>query len=314
MLAALLLLTLKADVWLQPGAAHPGDLVLITVDALTHAPTGRLGNEELTFLPAADHAHGVWQALVGLKVDQKPGVLALELSGRDEHGALHLGGTLDVLQPAFRHRELTVGAKFTSPSKKDQQHSARDQVAFNEAFDRDFEPFAFTHDFVWPRPPDLTAPFGDIRVLNGRKQSQHFGIDLDSEVGDPIWAANDGTVVMARDCFASGNTVLIHHGARLFTAYFHLSKFEVKQGQVVKAGQRIGLVGKTGRVTGPHLHWGVKIDGRWANPTSLLSMAFVAPPAAPVVAAPDLESMPPTVPDAGISDPSTSPDASRGTP
>jgi murein DD-endopeptidase MepM/ murein hydrolase activator NlpD len=254
----------------------------------------------------------VWQALVGLKVDQRAGVLPLELTGRDERGPLHLGGTLEVLRPAFRHRELTVGAKFTSPSKKDQQHSARDQVAFTEAFDRDFEPFAFSHDFVWPRPPDLTAPFGDIRLLNGKKQSQHFGIDLDSEVGDPIWAANDGTVVMARDCFASGNTVLIHHGARLFTAYFHLSKFEVTQGQVVKAGQRIGLVGKTGRVTGPHLHWGVKIDGRWANPTSLLGLAFVEPP--PALVAPPLEAEALSAADAGVSDQSTSPDASRGTP
>jgi murein DD-endopeptidase MepM/ murein hydrolase activator NlpD len=306
-LAPLLLLTLSADVWLQPGTARPGDLVLVTVSGLSAAPSGKLGTDELTFLAAPGKPAGRYEALAGLKVDQKSGVLTLELTGRDEQGPVHLTGTLDVLAPAFRHRELTVGTKFTSPSKKDQQRSAKDQVAFTEAFDRDFEPFTFSGDFAWPRPPDLTAPFGDIRLLNGKKQSQHFGIDLDSDIGDPIWAANDGTVVMARDCFASGNTVLIHHGARLFTAYFHLSKFEVKQGQVVTRGQRIGLVGKTGRVTGPHLHWGVKIDGRWANPVSLLALRF--DPTTPLVVAPT-----PEVPDAGPTDQSTSPDASRGMP
>ena len=82
--------------------------------------------------------------------------------------------------------------------------------------------------------------------------------------------------------------MLLHHGARTFTSYFHLSKFEVKQGDVVKRGQLLGLVGKTGRVTGPHLHFGVKIDGRWANPESLLALDFgLAPPAAPVLSAPE---------------------------
>ena len=94
----------------------------------------------------------------------------------------------------------------------------------------------------------------------------------------PDYAANDGEVVMVRDCFASGNTVLVHHGGRLFTAYFHMSKFEVKEGQKVKRGELLGLVGKTGRVTGPHLHFGVKLDGRWVNAESLLRLSMKPSP------------------------------------
>ncbi len=272
-LALALHLVLAAEVSLQPGAAAPGDFVLITVLGVANAPAGRLGADELTFLPAAQGPG--FEALTAVHVDQKPGLLTLEVGGQDDLGrAVRLEGQLEVSPPTFRHRDLTVSPRFMNLSKRDRQRSAKDQAAFDAAFDRDYEPLRFSDDFAWPRPMVLTAPFGDIRLINGKKKSQHFGLDLDGETGDPIYATNDGEVVLARDCFASGNTVLLHHGARLFTAYFHLSKFEVKTGDRVRKGQLLGLVGKTGRVTGPHLHWGAKIDGRWANAASLVSLRF----------------------------------------
>jgi murein DD-endopeptidase MepM/ murein hydrolase activator NlpD len=259
-----------AEVRVQPGAARPGDPVLITVTGVAEAPSGRLGAGALTFLPF----HAGYQALAGLPVDQAAGVLPLELVVVDEEGQRAVSGSLEVLPADFRKRKLSVSKRFTSLSKKDRARSARDAEAFAEAFDRDFEPWRFAGDFAWPRPAEVTAPFGDVRLLNGKKTSQHFGVDLDGPTGAPVYAANDGEVVLVRDCFASGKTVLLHHGGRLFTAYFHLSKFEVKPGDVVKRGQRLGLVGKTGRVTGPHLHWGVKLDGRWVNGETLLALDF----------------------------------------
>lgn len=262
-----------AEVRVQPGAARPGDPVLITVSGVSEAPSGRLGADELTFLPF----HTGFAALIGLPVEQPEGVLPLELVVVDDGGQRAVHGSLDVLPAAFRKRKLSVSKRFTSLSKKDRARSAQDTRAFAEAFDRDYEPWRFTGGFAWPRPAEVTAPFGDIRLLNGKKKSQHFGMDLDGRTGAPIYAANDGEVVMARDCFASGNTVLLHHGGRLFTAYFHLSKFEVQDGERVKKGQLLGLVGKTGRVTGPHLHWGVKLDGRWVNGEALLGLDFDEP-------------------------------------
>jgi murein DD-endopeptidase MepM/ murein hydrolase activator NlpD len=262
---------------LQPGTARPGDPVLITVTGVKEAPTGRLGAEELTFLPF----RAGYQAMVGLSVETAPGIIPIDLVVEDEAGRRALHASLDVLPPSFRRRQFTLPKRFTSPSKQDRARAAQDTKAFAEAFDRDFEPWLFSGDFTWPRVAEVTAPFGDIRTLNGKKKSQHFGIDLDGEIGDPVYAANDGEVVLVRDCFSSGNTVLVHHGGRLFTAYFHLSRFSVKNGEVVKKGQLIGLVGKTGRVTGPHLHWGVKLDGRWVDGESLLKFQFDEPPAAP---------------------------------
>ena len=270
-----LLLVLGADISLQPGTARPGDAVLVTVRQAQHAPTGSIGSWELTFLPVGG---GGFQALLPLSVDAKPGEYELSVVvGKGREREL-MTGTLDIAVNTFRKSELTVSKKFTSPSKKDQQRSAADQKAFDHAFDLDFEDWRFAQNFDWPRPPVVTAPFGDRRMFNGKQKSQHFGLDLDGEIGDPIYAANSGEVVLVRDCFGSGNTVLLHHGGRLFTAYFHLSKFEISQGAKVTRGQLLGRVGKTGRVTGPHLHFGVKVDGKWVNPESLLSLDFTLIP------------------------------------
>lgn len=260
-----------ASVHLQPGVARPGDAVLVTVLGVTRQPSGTLGPQTLDFLPIADG----FQALVALSVEASLGTRSLEVQLVPDGGVeTTIIGELEIVDPDWPKRELKVAKKFTSPSRAEQLRSARDTKAFNEAFDVELEPWLFSEDFRWPRPIEITAPFGDLRLMNGKKKSQHFGMDLDGSTGDPITAANAGEVVMVRDCFASGNTVLIHHGGRLFTAYFHLSKFEVKEGDRVKPGQLIGRVGKTGRVTGPHLHFGVKLDGRWVDPASLLSLKF----------------------------------------
>ena len=189
-------------------------------------------------------------AIVGLSVEKKPGPIPFEITGKTEGGKEHVGGELDVRKPDFRRRQLTVSKRFTNPSKAERKRSAEDQKAFDETFDRDFEPWTFKGPFAWPRQDEVSAPFGDLRLFNGKKKSQHFGADINGETGDPIYASNDGEVVMVRDCFGSGGTVLIDHGGRLFTSYFHMSAFDVKPGQRVVRGQLLGKVGSSGRVTG----------------------------------------------------------------
>lgn len=273
MVLALLITVLGAELLLEPGAARPGDTVVITVSGASGVPTGRLGLDELTFLPVGTG----YRALVGLRVEQRPGLLTLEVTTGDEGTRTRIDGQLQVLPASFRRRALSVSRRFTSPSRAQRQRSQADAAAFSQAFDRDFEPFLSSGPFDWPLRTELTALFGDVRVLNGRKRSQHFGVDLDGAVGDPVAAAHDGEVVLVRDCFASGQTVLVHHGARLFTAYFHLSRLDVQVGQRVRQGQQVGLVGKSGRVTGPHLHFGAHLDGRWVNPAQLLGLRFAPP-------------------------------------
>lgn len=269
---AALILASTASVRIQPGTAKPGDAVLITVSGADpqHEPQGRLGGFDLDFLPYA----GGWQALIGLPVETKDGSLELSVRLVANAQELDVQGTLEVVPPQFRTSELKVSKKFVSPSKAQREWSKRDQAAFDAAFGQERTERLFTENFDWPRNDVVTAPFGDLRMFNGKKKSQHFGVDLNGGIGDEAFASNDGKVVMQRECFGSGNTVILFHGLGLYTAYFHLSRFDVKAGQLVKKGQRLGLIGKTGRVTGPHLHWGAKISGRWVDARSVLSLDF----------------------------------------
>ncbi len=252
------------EVRLQPGTVHPGDAVSVVVTGVEERPQGAIGDDTLIFW----RERSAWRAIVGLPVELTEGALAVSVTA----GAEKIDASLDVLTANFRRREISVSKRFTSPTKKEKERSKADQLAFDEAFAQEPIDWLFTDSFVWPRNSEITAPFGDLRLVNKKKKSQHFGVDLDGKTGDPVSSSNAGVVVMVRDCFSTGNTLIVHHGGQLFTAYFHLSKIEVSLGQDVKRGQRLGRVGKTGKVTGPHLHWGVKIGDRWTNPQSLISI------------------------------------------
>ncbi|WP_224367187.1 M23 family metallopeptidase [Hyalangium versicolor] len=260
----------------QPGTAKPGDPILITVRGVDGQPSGTVAGRTLRFFEAA----GAWQALTGLPVEQAVGSAAVKVEGpRQRDGsAVNLVGTLDVVDPGYPERQLQVAGKYIKPPQSVKTRMAEDRAAFAAAFSQDFGPLRFERNFAWPRQDRITAPFGDRRSFNGKLQSQHFGTDIDGDTGDTIYAANDGEVVMSRDCYSSGNTVIIHHGAGLYTTYFHMSRIDVKPGTKVKQGQKLGLVGKTGRVTGPHLHWGVKVDGLWVDGLSLLKLDFFGTP------------------------------------
>jgi murein DD-endopeptidase MepM/ murein hydrolase activator NlpD len=255
---------------MQPGLARPGDLVVIRVRGATAAPTGKLGDLPLEFHPYGDG----FIALAGLSVDEKPGALPLQVAVPHAKVNGPLEGTLDIDKAGFRERQLKVQNKFIAPPPAVKKRMQEDREAFAKAFAQPSKAPLFTANFVWPRHDYLTGLFGDRRVFNGKLGSQHYGLDLDGDIGAPIVATNDGEAVMVRDCYASGLTVVLYHGAHLYSVYFHLSKVDVVQGAQVKRGEKIGAVGKSGRVTGPHLHWGVKVGGRYVDGASLIRSNF----------------------------------------
>lgn len=273
---------------LIPASVKPGDPVLLVVHGVEGVPDGTVGSLSAEFYRHGDTA----EALVGIPVEEEPGLLRVKVTA----GALTLDGGLEVVPPEFPERKLTVASKFVKIPKAAKARIKADQAAYQKAWATPFRPRAFGDNFEKPRDAVITAHFGDKRTLNGKKTTQHFGLDLDGSTGDEIRAANDGRVVMVRDCYTSGNTVLVEHGAGLITSYFHMSKFLVKPGQEVKRGELLGLVGKTGRVTGPHLHFGAHIGTLWVNPQALLALPFpggVSPPAT---------FPPPEAPDGGVPD------------
>lgn len=255
---------------LAPARAHPGDAFLITVHGLgpQELPAAEVAGHRLSFFPIA----GGFRAVAALPVEAEPGPLAITIA-RAEGPPLRAELAVEPIE--FRHKNLRVSERFVRPPPpRVRRRIEADQRAFATAFAQEPSPPLFGGAFDWPRQDEVTGRFGDQRILNGRKGTRHYGLDLGGGIGAPVSAANAGRVVLVRKCWASGLSVVLWHGAGLFTTYFHLSKALVKPGAEVARGQRIGLVGKSGRVTGPHLHWGTKVNELYVDPESLLRLPF----------------------------------------
>jgi murein DD-endopeptidase MepM/ murein hydrolase activator NlpD len=261
---------------LAPAVARPGDVVLVRVRPLDGTePTGALAGRPLQFWPRGEER---W-ALAALPLETAPGEAVLELGFALPEAAR--SATLAVVDPGFPSRSLRVASRFVEPPRKLKARIERDRRAFEAAYARPFSPPRFTTSFDWPRRAGTAGRFGDQRVFNGKKESVHYGLDLVGPRGAPVLAANDGEVVLVRDCYYSGKTVVVFHGADVYTLYFHLDRANVKPGAKVRKGDRLGAVGSTGRSTGPHLHWGVRVAGLLVDPEALLALDLergTAPP------------------------------------
>jgi murein DD-endopeptidase MepM/ murein hydrolase activator NlpD len=265
---AIVAASLAAGLEVRPAKARPGDAVLLLVTGAGAEPAATVAERSVRFWRTEDG----WRGIAGLPVEAGTGPFTV----RARAGAADLEATLEIVDPAFPSRELSVPPKFVEPPPAVRARIKADQAAFNAAFAQPFAAPRFEGPFAWPILSETTGRYGDRRTFNGKQQSQHYGLDLDAAPGTPVAAANRGRVVMVRDNYYAGLTVLVWHGADLYTAYFHLSRADVKAGQEVAAGAPVGLSGASGRATGPHLHWGVKAGGRWVDPESVLRLGAFA--------------------------------------
>lgn len=133
-------------------------------------------------------------------------------------------------------------------------------------------PQLWTEPFMRPRASRITSGFGSGRLFNGRLSSSHGGVDFAGQPGDPVRAANRGVVALVDNFFLAGNVVYVNHGGGVVTGYFHLTQALVAVGDTVERGQEIGLVGATGRVTGPHLHWSARYGEHTFDPMGLIAL------------------------------------------
>jgi murein DD-endopeptidase MepM/ murein hydrolase activator NlpD len=281
--AALLALLLAADpapagarpaLVLAPAVVRPGDAVLVRVPAPPGAlVSGALGTEGLRFW---DRGAERW-ALGALPIETPPGPFEVKIDA----GGAAAAAALQVVEPGFPSKALRVAPRFVTPPPSAKARIEADRKAFARAYDRPFVPPLFTARFAPPHPGGHHGRYGDQRTFNGRKASVHYGLDVDAPRGAPVRAANDGEVVLARSCYYSGKTVVVWHGADLYTLYFHMDRLDVRAGAKVRQGDRLGIVGSTGRSTGPHLHWSVKVAGLYVDPESLLGIDFAAGAAPP---------------------------------
>lgn len=265
-----------------PSTPAPGSLVRLTLEAAGSgadsilAVDGHMSGEPLHF---ARWKGSTWRALGPVSVDATdsvPARVTIHRASGDVDSVLAFVTLPKRPPPAKpgRPRVLAVNPRFTRPmSPETEARIARENEMAREVGRNAHDtPPMWTESFVNPRPSSITSRFGSGRMFNGTLSSRHLGVDFSGAVGTPVRAANRGVVALVGDFFLAGNVVYIDHGAGIVTGYFHLSRALVAAGDTVQKGQQIGLVGATGRVTGPHLHWNARYGAVTVNPLDLVRL------------------------------------------
>jgi hypothetical protein len=282
-LCGLALLLTSERVWpqasavrLTPAVVEAGSPELIRVEAGDAAGIdGEWLGKKLEFFRG--RAKGAWFALAGADVETPAGPSSLTIT-------LHLaeGGVRDVTRAVdihaghYRTGSLTVAPKFVEPNSEALERIKAEQALKEKVFTVSAPEPLWAASFRAPVTAPPTDSFGTRRMFNGTLASVHKGMDFRAATGTPVRAGNSGVVVLARPLYYEGNCVVIDHGLGLYTISMHLSRIDVKEGQRVATGDRLGLSGATGRVTGPHLHWAVRWQNAYLDPAKLLKLDLSA--------------------------------------
>lgn len=257
----------------EPASVVNGSPVLfrITAPAKLDDVKGEFLGQELSFRFSAN-CH-CWYALAGVGLETKPGQYTLHVAGKGaaaEEASLNYAVTVGAAH--YPSSTIKVAPAYVEPPKEVQPVIAAADTAKKEAFAASNPNPLWSGPFERPAEVETSGVFGSSRIYNGKKKSQHLGLDFLASTGTPVHATNAGTVILARPLYFEGNCVMLDHGQGLVTIYMHLSAFKVKEGESVTAGQLIALSGGTGRSTGPHLHFAVRWRGEYLNPATLLEL------------------------------------------
>jgi murein DD-endopeptidase MepM/ murein hydrolase activator NlpD len=203
-----------------------------------------------------------WVAVVGIPLSAPLG--PRQVIVRDSVGRQTI--EFNVGSKQYASQSLKVPPRQVDLSKADLARVAGERVRIDHALSQYSEPPPESLHLPQPVPGPRSSSFGMRRIFNGQSRNPHSGMDIAAPVGTPVLAPIAGTVVDTGEFFFNGNTVFVDHGRGVISMYCHLSAIDVKAGQRVAAGERLGAVGMTGRVTGPHLHWGLALNHAWVNP------------------------------------------------
>jgi len=249
-----------------PRDIKPGDAFFIrATDIYTSDPPVACINKKMLYFSTC--GEGCFIAIGAMDIETKPGTYTVNLSAGKQEKTLTL-----IVKPAhFPTLNLTLPDEkvFLSPEnlrrvkEEEEKLLSLFQVVSEKLWDG---------GFIIPLANEFSTAFGTKRIMNKKRISIHRGLDIRGKMGEMVRASNDGRVVLAEELFFGGNTVIVNHGQGIYTIYMHLSEFKVQPGNTVSKGDTVGLVGASGRVTGSHLHFGVKVLLVNTNPLSMLDL------------------------------------------
>ncbi|MDR3682574.1 MAG: peptidoglycan DD-metalloendopeptidase family protein [Geothrix sp.] len=237
----------------------PGGVVIVPLQGQAQAPKVTYHGEPVLLRRRA----AGWVAVVGIPLSAKAGRDFLEVGGNPVPFA--------VRPKRYPQQRLHLeNQRQVTPEPEDEARIAREQALLATAWKAWPEGFSPTLSFRQPTPGSLTSSFGLRRIFNGEARAPHSGLDIKAPAGQAVRAPAAGVVVLTGDFFFSGNTVVLAHGEGVVSLFAHLSKVAVAQGQVLRAGDLLGEVGRTGRATGPHLHWSLSLNDARVDPRIFL--------------------------------------------
>jgi murein DD-endopeptidase MepM/ murein hydrolase activator NlpD len=214
------------------------------------------------------------EAWLGIDLEQEPGEHNFEVSARNPNGEeIHCNAKIEVNAGHFATESLKVEKQFVEPDAEQLARATAERQRLVEIYARVTPERLWIGSFRLPLAGIKTGGnFGRRRILNRQPGSPHTGVDFPAAAGTPVHAAQRGRVVVAEPLFFSGNTVVLDHGLGIYTLYGHLQSISVKEGQIAEAGALLGKVGATGRVTGPHLHWGLTVERARVNALQIVGL------------------------------------------
>ncbi|MDH4285433.1 MAG: peptidoglycan DD-metalloendopeptidase family protein [Gallionellaceae bacterium] len=259
----LLAIPLLAHAGLPQSLPVPGGVAVVPLGSASAnggaKPQAWLGKQPV--LVTVDN--GSWYAVVGLSLDTVPGAHSLKVSMNGATQVQHF----EVHSKDYPEQHITLKDKSKVDLSKPDLERAEREIALIRNLKRHWRE---THDtdlmLELPSGGELGSRFGLRRFFNEQPRQPHAGLDVAVDTGTPVVAGGAGEVLAVGDYFFNGKTVFIDHGNGMITMYCHLDQIDVQEGQIVAKGQPIGLSGKTGRATGPHLHWSVVLNGAMVDP------------------------------------------------
>ena len=262
---------LRVEFW--PKTLKQGEVCLVR--ASSSASFGTIHGEfrGKRFPMSLGARQGSYEGLLGIDLDTGSGAYPLKVMGTDEAERIYMRVfALKVGKADFGSQALSLPSSMVDLDPQTMKRVEKEEARLKVLFQGHRKEKIWKGPFARPVPGGCSTAFGLRRVINGQRKSPHTGVDLRAEEGASILASNDGIVVLVDHLFFSGKSVILDHGWGTYSMYFHLSETLVGEGERVKKGAVLGRVGSTGRSKGPHLHWGIRINGARVDPFALLGL------------------------------------------